>query len=230
MVAAVYNIHRCVGMDKRLNPRRTAAVIRELGADIVSLHEVDSCRGKECELDQPLFLSESTGFTAIPGPTVFRSDGDYGNVVLTRYPVTDRQALDLSFPGKEPRGALILKLEVEKDRILRVIVTHLGLGIRERHYQVSRLLKYFEEDTNIPLLFMGDINEWYPWSRPLLRLHRLLERSLAPATFPSSMPMLALDRIWIRPPGILTEITIHKSPLSRKASDHLPLKARILLP
>jgi endonuclease/exonuclease/phosphatase family metal-dependent hydrolase len=42
-----------------------------------------------------------------------------------------------------------------------------------------------------------------------------------------SAPIFALDRIWIKPRGLLDRLWIHKGPLARGASDHLPLLARI---
>ncbi|MFZ7111011.1 MAG: endonuclease/exonuclease/phosphatase family protein [Desulfatiglandales bacterium] len=226
LIAAVYNIHCCVGRDLPPDPRPIVAVIREMAPDLVALHEVDSRSGKGNELNQALFISEATGLAAVPGPTVFRPDGEYGNVILTRYPVVKKHFLDLSYRGREPRGALDLRLEV-RGRKLRVVATHLGLGIRERRYQVDQLLRHLKKEPTFPLVFMGDINEWFPLSRTLRRLNRFLGRSPAPGTFPSFLPLLALDRIWIHPGECLASIGVHKSPLARRASDHLPLKAGI---
>ena len=71
------------------------------------------------------------------------------------------------------------------------------------------------------------MNEWLPSSATLREAHRILGEPLAPPAFPSFAPFLALTRIWVRPVGALTSIEVHRTPLSRQASDHLPVKAVI---
>jgi hypothetical protein len=44
-------------------------------------------------------------------------------------------------------------------------------------------------------------------------------------SFPSRWPLLALDRVWVRPRPSLLALKAHRSPLAAKASDHLPVKA-----
>ena len=74
---------------------------------------------------------------------------------------------------------------------------------------------------------MGDLNEWFLWGRPLRRVHRHFEPTPARNTFPSKMPVLALDRLWTHPGNILKDLRAHTSPLARIASDHLPLVATV---
>jgi endonuclease/exonuclease/phosphatase family metal-dependent hydrolase len=57
-----------------------------------------------------------------------------------------------------------------------------------------------------------------------------LGRAPAPRTFPSWCPLLPLDRIYATAPALLREFRVHRSPLARLASDHLPLCARLALP
>jgi endonuclease/exonuclease/phosphatase family metal-dependent hydrolase len=61
-------------------------------------------------------------------------------------------------------------------------------------------------------------------------MHRLLGRTRSVRSFPSRAPVLALDRIWVKPAQLLRELRAHRSPLSRRASDHLPLRAVIDFP
>jgi endonuclease/exonuclease/phosphatase family metal-dependent hydrolase len=79
----------------------------------------------------------------------------------------------------------------------------------------------------MPVILMGDLNEWFMWGKPLRQLVSHFQSVPAPATFPSVFPLFALDRIWIRPRHRLVRVRVHRSPLARKASDHLPLLARI---
>ena len=71
------------------------------------------------------------------------------------------------------------------------------------------------------------MNEWLPSSATLRDAHSILGEPLAPPAFPAFAPFLALTRIWVRPVGAMTSIEVHRTPLSQRASDHLPVKAVI---
>jgi endonuclease/exonuclease/phosphatase family metal-dependent hydrolase len=224
---ASYNIHRCLGLDGRCDPARTAHVIRELDCDIVGLQEVDSRRGAREDSMQLEYLARMTGMQAIPGATILRHDGDYGNALLTRRPVLAVRRHDFSFRKREPRGALDVDLQLGENRV-QVIVTHLGLRPAERRFQVKQLLELLLGCAGDHLIVvLGDINEWLPLSRPLRWLHGLLGRPPSQRTFPVWLPVFALDRVWVRPCDALRELRVHRSPLARTASDHYPIKALI---
>jgi endonuclease/exonuclease/phosphatase family metal-dependent hydrolase len=112
----------------------------------------------------------------------------------------------------------------------RVIVTHFGLRAKERRLQARKLLRLASQPSPGPLVVLGDFNEWSPWSRPLRWLRSQLEAKPAPRTYPTRFPLLALDRIWVRPAECLLELSAHDTPLARRASDHLPLKATVAFP
>src|SRR5207253_7032834 len=107
---------------------------------------------------------------------------------------------------------------------VRVIVTHLGLFAPERRWQVRKLIELVRE-TQERLVVLGDINEWFPFSRPLRWFNRLLGHSVVERSFPSRLPLFALDRVWVRPRPALLALKAHRSPLAARASDHLPVKA-----
>lgn len=227
-VVASYNIHRGIGMDGRRDPGRIAEVVREIEADIVGLQEVDSGRGGGSRLAQIEDLAALSGYHVTPGPTILRDDRRFGNLLLTGERVRETRRLDLSLPGREPRGAIDADLDVD-GMPLRVIVTHLGLKPVERRAQVRRLLDILKEERDRLTIILGDINEWLPGSRPLRWMNRVLGRSPAPRTFPSMFPLLALDRIWVWPRRALLALCTHKTPLARVASDHLPVKAVVAM-
>src|SRR5690606_13570986 len=131
---ASYNVHSCVGMDRRRKPSRIAEVIREMEVDVLALQEVDNQPGDDVESMQLEYLSEALGMSAIPGLRMIRKTGEYGNAILTRYPILAVRRHDLSYPLCEPRGALDVHLEVD-GRAVRVIASHLGLRRRERQFQ-----------------------------------------------------------------------------------------------
>lgn len=224
MVLATYNIHRCIGRDG-LSAARIAQVLRELRADVIALQEVESRRDGGLNLVD--HFAEVTDMTGIAGPTLLNETAHYGNALLTRYPVRAFAHVDLSVPGREPRGALDVRLSGPGDRILRVVATHFGLRPSERRFQAQRLLaRLAEKNADISVL-MGDLNEWFLWGRPLRRLRRHFSRTPAPATFPARFPLFALDRIWVQPRARLRSLGIHRTRLSRAASDHFPLRATV---
>jgi len=216
---ASYNVHGCRGTDGRKDAARIAEVIRELDCDTVGLQEVDH------RLD---YIGGRLGMEVVPGLTLIRHDGPFGNALLTRRKVLDVRRLELGYGRREPRNALDVDLEVGGAR-LRVIVTHLGLFAPERRWQVKKLIELLRE-TEENLVVLGDINEWFPFSRPLRWFNRLLGHSVADRSFPSRWPLFALDRVWVRPRRALLALKAHRSPLATVASDHLPVKAIVAPP
>lgn len=223
---ATYNIHRCIGSDGIFDPERIIDVVAQLDADIVALQEVETKR--DGGLDLLARLSQRTGMQAIDGPTIRRTDAHYGNAVLTRRPFDTVERIDISMARREPRGAISCLTRMGKHRI-HLIATHLGLRPTERHSQVSRLLQELERQESDVSILMGDLNEWLVWGRTLRRLRRHFTLGASRATFPSRLPLLALDRIWIDPPEYVRRDTTCTLPLARKASDHLPLSVVVEL-
>jgi endonuclease/exonuclease/phosphatase family metal-dependent hydrolase len=220
---ATYNIHGAVGTDGVFDAQRIAGVLAELNAGIVALQEVPL--GGAGMPDVLALLRESTGMHAAEGLTHVRDGKRFGNAVLSRYPIIATRSIDISFGSREPRGALDTDIECH-GHALRVIATHLGLRPAERRDQIARLLEVFDTDT-MPVILLGDVNEWFVWGRPLRWLVSHFQPVPAPATFPSRWPLFALDRIWISPRHRLVRVKVHRSPLARVASDHLPLVAHI---
>jgi endonuclease/exonuclease/phosphatase family metal-dependent hydrolase len=228
LTVATYNVHGCVGTDGFTNLKRVAEVIGELNAPVIGLQEVYASSDKQSRWAHMEYLARVSGLHALPGPTMKREDSHYGNALLTRFPILQTDNVDLSICGREPRGAIDSILEIEK-RPVRVIVTHLGLKRTERLCQTRQLASKVREDKNSLLILLGDINEWNPLSRSIRYLNRYLGKSSARPTFPARWPILPLDRIWGRPGNALLRVWTHRTPLSRMASDHLPLKALIAL-
>ncbi len=223
-----YNVHECVGLDRRRDPTRIAQIIRESGAQIVGLQEVHSDSSGDEQLHQMNYLAATTGLQAVPGPAVERRNGHYGNVLLTSCKVLDVDKIDLSYLQREPRGAIDADLEIGGEPV-RVIVTHLGLRPAERRFQVKKLLTALSQKRTRIVILLSDFNEWLPTGRSLRWLHTQLGKTALVRTFPSRFPIFALDRIWVSPPAALNQLCCFHTPLTRIASDHLPLKATIRL-
>jgi endonuclease/exonuclease/phosphatase family metal-dependent hydrolase len=226
IVVASYNVHGAVGLDRRFAPERIAAVLDEIGADVIALQELD-VRG---DVDVLVHLREHGGWRALSAPTVHRAGGgEFGNGLLTHFAVRDTRRHDLSVARREPRGALDAVLDCAGTP-LRVIATHLGLHPTERQHQIARLLEAIRGGPQLPTVLLGDLNEWWLRRRSLRALHAHFGAAPAHATFPSLLPLLALDRVWVAPAAALYDVRVHRSRLARRASDHLPLVATLELP
>ncbi|MBP0590096.1 endonuclease/exonuclease/phosphatase family protein [Paraburkholderia sp. LEh10] len=225
---ATYNIHGAIGTDGLRAPERIASVIRELDADIVALQEVPL--GGSLAPNALPVLREATGMDAIAGPTLDTRERRYGNAILSRLPICATRSLDLSFGTREARGALDVDVQMGvsggRAMPLRVVATHLGLSARERRAQIRALIAAFDTP-RMPVILMGDLNEWFIWGHALRMLVSHFRAAPAPRTFPSRFPVFALDRIWMHPADRLLDVQVHRSMLARVASDHLPLVARI---
>ncbi len=230
LTIATYNIHgglpAWTAQSRRQMIARIAHVIDELDADIVAMQEVP-LGGSETP-DVLSQLREATGMFAVEGPTLDTPKRRYGNAVLSRLPVRMARTVDLSFHRREPRGALDADIECA-GRLIRVVATHLGLSATERSTQVRTLLAAFDS-SDLPVILVGDINEWFVRGRALRALVSHFRRAPAPRTFPTFCPVFALDRIWMHPGEYLIDVTVHRSALARRASDHYPLVARIRMP
>jgi endonuclease/exonuclease/phosphatase family metal-dependent hydrolase len=224
LIVATYNTHGGIGIDRRFDAQRIADVVAELNADVIALQELEF----HMHANMLDILRERTGFHAIAQRTFARDHGAFGNGLLSRWPVTASVPIDLSVPGREPRGAIAATIDCDGTS-LRVVATHLGLRPAERAEQARRLVAFVGQDT-LPTLLAGDINEWLMPRRALRALHAHFGESPARATYPSPLPMVALDRVWTSPASLLRSVHAHRSPKALRASDHLPLVATIEMP
>lgn len=226
---ASYNVHKCVGVDRRFDPDRTAAVIGEVSPDVIALQEADRRFGdREGLLDLDL-LHRRTGLVPVPVDNGHAGHGWHGNLVLVREGSV-RDVHQIRLPGLEPRGGLVIDLDLTSGPV-RVVAAHLGLLRQSRLLQIETLLHHARETAGRPVVFMGDFNEWRLRGRSSL-LHTQTvfgPLGLGVPSFPAYFPVLALDRVFVMPPEIVDTFVAHDSPLARKASDHLPVKAQVRL-
>jgi endonuclease/exonuclease/phosphatase family metal-dependent hydrolase len=225
---ATWNIHKGIGRDRRRDLNRTAAVIGEIAPDIMALQEADTrFFGRKGLLDLQAIAREH-GLVAVTLPGGGPAHGWHGNVLLLREAEVDAvHRIDL--PGLEPRGALIADLN-HWGQPLRVIGTHLGLWAGSRATQTRHLVSLLAGMDKRPTLLMGDLNEWRTsGSAALHHLSPDFRDSVALPSFPARFPVAPLDRMMISGSARLHEGAVHDTPLARHASDHLPVRARLLL-
>lgn len=231
-----YNVHRCVGVDGRLDVGRVAAVIAQCKPDIVALQELDVGRLRTGSVDQAHAIAHRLGMSFHFHAAVQVEEERYGDAVLTAAPHRVIKAGPL--PGSatiralEPRGALWLELELDGRR-LQVLNTHLGLVPHEQRAQARALMgpDWIGGRTqgDPPLILLGDFNAtpyhqtYRTFAGRLTDARRAAKTTRATPTFPSRLPMLAIDHIFLE--GAATAIAVHTAagPLVRVASDHLPL-------
>ena len=231
-----YNVHRCVGVDRRLDIGRVAALIAQQKPDIVALQELDVCRPRTGVVDQAHAIAQKLGMHFHFHAAFHVEEEQYGDALLTAAPHRVIKAGPL--PGLprlravEPRGALWLELELDGQR-LQVLNTHLGLVPHEQRAQALALVGAdwtgSRARSDPPLILLGDFN-----ATPHARAYRTLAARFADArvqapgpgpkaTFPSRLPMLAIDHVFLEGKVRATRVQTVSSPLARMASDHLPL-------
>jgi endonuclease/exonuclease/phosphatase family metal-dependent hydrolase len=226
---ATYNVHSCKGTDGRHDPERVARVIAELDADVVALQEFTYPADIALETTTPVVLTSLDRYAFTLGPTRARDAHSFGNVLLTRHPIRDVMRVDLSRRRREPRGALAITVDVGGVE-LHVLSTHLGLRLSERRFQVQQLLEHIDTRAEQFLAVLGDFNDWLPGRSVAHVLDQRLGAARRCRSFPSRWPLVCLDRIWVEPFSAVRNVYAHRSPLARKASDHLPIVAVVAPP
>ncbi|MCA0026644.1 MULTISPECIES: endonuclease/exonuclease/phosphatase family protein [unclassified Mesorhizobium] len=229
-LVASYNVHKCIGVDRKFDPDRTSRVIREIDPDVIALQEADNRFGDRTGLLDLSRLELETGLVPVPISATGKGHGWHGNVLLFKKGVV-RDVHQIRLPGLEPRGALVAEIDLDGSQSLRVIAAHLGLLRRSRSQQAQVVLDIMNSPDEKPTLLLGDLNEWRLGNRSALNTLHLTFGPLPPAvpTFPSNLPLLALDRIVANRHGMIAAVEAHDTPLSRVASDHLPLTAFVRL-
>lgn len=215
-----WNIHGGVGPDRRCDLRRVVASVQRHGPDIVALQEVDSRRKRRGE---PAFefLAASLGEHAAEARLITAPDGDYGHVVISRWPISRTVRHDVSVSGREPRAAIETTIETPSGD-LHLVAAHLGLSFRERRHQAA-LLSRIAQAGPPRCVLLGDFNDLFRHGSVQRALGLSMPNRTHQKTFPSWWPVLALDRIYCRPANLL--VRSWTDPLARRASDHLPVIA-----
>lgn len=230
-----YNIHHGEGLDGKVDLRRIAELIRREGADLVALQEVDKSTERTARRDFPAELAALTGLTCVFSNNHHYQGGEYGNAVLTRFPVvrwTNSHFKMLRAP--EPRGLLQLVLDI-LGRRLAFLNTHLdaaGPGDAERWSEVAEIESLMKPYRSLPLLLCGDFNGT-PESRVARKLNEWFDDTWALVgqgegfTVPVEKPRRRIDYLWISRDKSLVPLRAWVPPSD--ASDHLPVVAEFRL-
>jgi len=220
---ASWNIHAGIGGDGKRDLERVVALLARHRPDIMALQEIDA-RGV---FPNPFAsLKEALGGHGAHAATIVGADGDYGHAIISRYPLLDYSLHDISVRGREPRSIVEARIATPGGP-LSVLAAHFGLRFGERRHQAS-ILAGRARAIEGPLLVLGDFNDW-SWRGPVARaLGPIMPASTTHRTFPARFPCLGLDRIFVRPAGLLRHSFTDRD--AAMASDHLPVIADLHLP
>ena len=230
-----YNVHRCLGTDSRLDVGRIAAVIAAEAPDIVALQEVDVGRARTGGVDQAHRIAERLKMTSRFHAALKVEEELYGDAILTCLPERAVKVGPLPgyapIPQLEPRGALMVAIEIRPGVEVQVINTHLGLVPREQQIQAAALAgeRWLDSAERCdPLILIGDLNAT---SRSVV--WRTLSAKLTDATkgrsgrriatFPAQAPILRIDHAFVSSGVRVTGLHVPATPLAKVASDHRPL-------
>lgn len=222
---ATYNVHRWSGVagGSRWNPELAARVISELDVEIIALQEVL----RPFDAEDPLeILADELGLHLTSVNARVHRHGELGNAILSRWPMSSAFTVDLGLSRLEQRSAIVTQFEGDGTSV-SIVSTHLALVDRTRKRQVQSLLD--DERLQGAAILLGDMNAWRrcPATRTLEREFTILHHNRAwPPSFPSTRPVLALDRIYARGANVRS-LRTHDTPAARKASDHLPVLATV---
>ena len=224
---ATYNVHRWAGASggRHWNPDLACRVMRELDVDVTALQEVLYPFDRASPLER---LADDLNLHLAFVSTRVHRRGELGNAILSRWPLTGVFTIDLSFGRMERRSAVAVQFHDRHDAVA-IVATHLSLVDRTRKRQVQSILSH--PQLQGPVLLLGDMNSWRR-SKATRQLEQEFDtrhhNDQWPASFPSTRPVMALDRVYARGASV-TQIAPHDTEAARRGSDHLPVVARIRL-
>jgi len=234
-----YNIHYGVGRDKRYSLDRIIEVIRSQAPDVVALQEVDNKMPRTNYDHQARIIADALDLYCNYCVINLKRATEFGMATLSKFPLGESRHHDLSFNPRlklrfRPRGALRTDVVLGSSG-LHVFNLHLGLGIRERIHQRRKLLSesiLLDHRLNGPMVILGDFND-----KPISVVHPRLKDyfndtfqlscTRNDATFHWGPLRLKLDHIYVCNRLYSAETFVVNTPLSRVASDHLPLLAKV---
>ena len=216
-----YNVHSCKGLDSRVRPDRIADILRHTDADVIALQEVRAGQAAE--------IARQIQFNLAFAQADIVHGYEFGNAILTRYPMRETHVYPLGVPGRQQRACLRADIAWPRDdQLIHVFTVHLGLSKDERREQASRLASgAILLDPNlqhVPRLLLGDFNEKAGNGAVNQQLSPLLRR-VGRKTWPSILPLVGLDRLYLSSELKVRSVHVFRSPGALIASDHIPLTA-----
>jgi len=246
ITVASYNMRKAVGIDRKRDPHRVLDVLHEIDADIVALQEADKRVGgrgsavpHELIDDYGLYKPVHLGVRHKRRLEKVRKHADrllkldtrnigwHGNAILVKRHIGVLDSAVIELPTLEPRGAVIAELLVG-NLAVRVVGMHLDLSGLWRRRQVKAILEAIaERPQEMPTILMGDTNEWRTLAGCLKDIGPDFHIAPTGPSFHARRPVAALDRIIVHRDLNIEAAGVHMSHMARRASDHLPIWARV---
>jgi len=237
---ATLNIHKGLSQfNRRMVIHELREGLRSLAPDLVFLQEVQGFnqRHERRFVTWPLapqheFLAGSDWRHAY-GMNAVYDHGHHGNAILSRFPIVSMQNEDVSNHRFERRGLLHCVVSVPGwRRNLHCVCVHLSLHERGRQRQLQAIADRLEDlaSRRLPIIVAGDFNDWRRRADSILQDRLgLVEvtasaRGRAVCTYPSFLPVLRLDRIYVRGFNIIAS-QVHRGAPWSLLSDHLLVSA-----
>lgn len=238
-----WNIHKGFSQfNRRMVVHELRDCLRSLDSDIVFLQEVQGLHLRHPQrhadwpsLPQHEFLAEGVWPEAAYGRNMVYDHGHHGNAILSRHPILSQANQDVSDHRFESRG--LLHCEIRVDGLaepVHCVCVHLGLTAGSRRRQMAALVKRLDElaPNGAPLIIAGDFNDWRNHADDCLTTQLGVTEAFVsirgrPArSFPSTLPVLRLDRIYVRGFSV-DRAEVHYGPPWSQISDHAPLTAQL---
>lgn len=235
-----WNIHKAIGgVDRRYRPERVIEVLAHYRPDFALLQEVDEGARRSKYHRQVDLIGDALGMRhRVYRPThkLRARKGQYGNAILSRWPIFDVHHLNLTIGTRKRRGCIYAHSRVRlkgKTRTVVVYNLHLGLAASEREQQLRRFLDshpFQGLHHQTPMVLGGDFNDmWATLGGKLLQPAGFRRAGGFVNTFPAAVPARPLDAIFIRGDIHAHHCLPSRTKLARQASDHLPLVAELNL-
>lgn len=217
-----YNIHKAVGSDRQYRPDRILDVLAETGGDIALLQEADRRFGPRVGVLPRAALHEA-GWQVVPLAGHDGGLGWHGNAVLVRHGLDVVRHAHIALPRLEPRGAVLADIAVAGGT-LRLVGVHLCLTGVRRSAQLAAIGRAIADQPGpaLPSIVAGDFNEWRSNGPGTPLIENFVMVPPQPS-FPARLPLGPLDRMLHTPDLVRLDHGVHKSPLARIASDHVPV-------
>jgi endonuclease/exonuclease/phosphatase family metal-dependent hydrolase len=245
---ATYNIHKGLSyFNHRVVLHELRERLRELDADIVFLQEVQgehTLHGERYhnypEGAQHEFIAGEIWPHSAYGKNAVYEEGHHGNAILSRFPILRSFNTDVSAHRFESRGLLHSEIDLADQqgetgqRSVHCLCAHFGLFARGRRAQTGALIDYVcnEIPPDAPLIIAGDFNDWRNQTGKALaselHIHDVfhLHGGKLARSFPSRLPLLRLDRIYVRGFDVLHS-SVHTGGSWLRLSDHAALSAQL---
>ena len=218
-------------MDGRTQPLRAVEVLRGMDADVIALQEVVGAGpGGASQAEE---IGAGLGMGWVMASARHLRGHQFGNVVLSRFPIRQHYQYDLSWKTCEPRCCQRVDLAIEHHSTLHLFNVHLGTAFRERRDQAERLVKIVHDRRiDAPKIVLGDFNEWSGGIATAALSEKLEAIDLSvylrrKRTYPGILPFLHLDHIYYEGHVEIAAIDIPRTRKSLIASDHLPFLAEL---